>query len=135
MKTQTDEKGDTWGPWIAHDGTGCPVPRGTMVIVRRRGGTEDGPFPALTLRSVGEVLQSWSGKDSGSSAWHWAYPRHASYRGPHIDIIAYRVQKPRGLAMLEEILREVEETHPLRGKPETAPWPALGRVETAAPGA
>ncbi len=127
MKTQTDEKGDTWGPWIAHDGTGCPVPRGTMVIVRHRDGTLFGPYPAQTLGETldGRTVELGREVRIDVSSWHWAIA--GNVLAPEDHIIAYRVRKPPGLVMLEEILREVEATHPLRReKPEIVrvkfPW-------------
>jgi len=81
---------NTWGPWIQHDGKGCPCPAGTMVEV-------------VSEDRFG-FLQSKIGRTDGDgySSWDWQH-------FPVLKkIIRYREQKPRALEMLQDIARTVE---------------------------
>lgn len=64
--------------WISWGGGECPVPKGTPVRIKLRGGKEHGPFPALHLNPGFDV-------DASSSFW-----KHDGYM---VDIIAYRIVK------------------------------------------
>lgn len=78
------EGGDQWGPWVIHDGKGCPVRAGTIVevVCEDRFG--------FAMRLVTQVA-------GGSySSWDWThYPKLKR-------IIRYREKKPKGLSLLEE---------------------------------
>lgn len=76
---------EEWGPWIDHDGKGCPIPRGTMFQAE----TEDRGVLAA------EICK-------GGRSWNWAF------RNQFDPVIRYRVRKPRGMTVLEEALREIE---------------------------
>lgn len=106
--------GDEWGPWIEHDGKGCPVARGTLVQVERRDG-EVAVLRALT-NGVPEL-----GGDCLFDRWvHLPKPK---------DIIRYRVRKPRGVSILEGI---VANPPPLPVDPEFADAAARGRKAAVA---
>jgi len=82
--------GETWGPWIQHDGGGCPVPAGTIVEV--------------VCEDRFGFLHSQVGRTDGDSysSWDW---RHF----PELKkIVRYREKKPKGLALLQEIARVVD---------------------------
>ena len=92
---------EQWGPWIEHDGCGCPCV-GKFVEFEYKNGNryqaiaEDGPW----WRGGGR--KSWKGTRE-----NWA------------PITRYRISKPRGLTILESILREVED-HPSANSPASA---------------
>ena len=87
---------DEWGPWIEHDGTGCPVSKGTWV---------EGEFDATSC--VGTLIGPVSGD---SPCWLWV--RTASgfpvcFVPRHDAIVRYRVRKPRSLTILEGLLENL----------------------------
>jgi hypothetical protein len=98
----TDET--EWGPWIDHDGTGCPVV-GMWVHGVERGGFEDiwiaGTVLVEGFTPVGRVvnLQSWRCR------WSWAVSGNVVERFHHI--IRYRVRKPRALRELIEMVENL----------------------------
>lgn len=84
---------DEWGPWIEHDGRGCPV-RGMMVEIIRRNGSGFGPYRAYTL-SVGNPTEG----DPQEDNWvHLPKPR---------DIIRYRVRRPKALQQLIQMVENL----------------------------
>lgn len=87
MIDQRSGADEEWGPWVVHDGKGCPLRPGTIVEVVY----EDG-F-GFAMREVASVT-------GGSySSWNWQhYPELKK-------IIRYRERKPKGLRMLEAQLR------------------------------
>ncbi|OOY15084.1 hypothetical protein BMI85_16185 [Thioclava sp. DLFJ4-1] len=82
---------DIWGPWIEHDGKGCPVPVGTICHLVWRDG----------LEIIANV--------EGSGSWVWGDLRYSSTSGrnsygePLVPIVRYRIRKLRGLTILQEI--------------------------------
>lgn len=84
---------EEWGPWIEHDGKGCPVPFGTFLHVVTIGGKEQiGP-----LREEGA---------SGVTYFEWQ--EVIRYQGRDDNcIIRYRIRKPKGLTILENLISEI----------------------------
>lgn len=92
---------ETWGPWIEHDGKGCPC-RGAfahVVFARAIRGT-------ASMASRGQSLTptDWVGVvnpvgDDGS--WDWSLR--------YVPIIRYRIRKPRALLDLIERARELDD--------------------------
>ena len=82
----TQKGGEFWGPWVLHDGKGCPVPVGTIVEV-------------VSEDRFGFAMRSISTVSGGSySSWNWEhYPKLKR-------IIRYREKKPKGLQILEQNL-------------------------------
>ena len=90
----TQEGVEAWGPWILHDGKGCPVRPGTIVevVCEDRFG--------FAMRQVTTV------KGGSYSSWDWThYPELKR-------IIRYREKKPRGLSMLEGRVAELDAPAP-----------------------
>jgi len=87
-----------WGPWIEHDGKGCPYPRGTLVQAEFDSG-ETHVFKALSNQesAVARGL-------SAHGSWDWRN-EWLAYR-----IIRHRTRKPRGLVVLEKLLVDLPET-------------------------
>lgn len=88
------EGGEDWGPWVVHDGRGCPLPAGTIVevVCEDRFG--------FALRRILTV----HGGDY--SSWNWAhYPKL-------MRVIRYREKKPKGLQLLETRLKTQDTPRP-----------------------
>lgn len=81
-----------WGPWIDHDGKGCPC-RGDWVQAQDRSGD------IMEARATGEYGEA-------GSAWDWASIPHIWWDAA---IIRYRIRKPRGLTILESLLENLPE--------------------------
>ena len=84
---------DEWGPWIVHDGKGCPCV-GMLVqcvsVVNRLGEIHERTFVAKGL--VG-------------GSWFWAVTRTPPNIITHI--IRYRIRKPKGMKILEGLLENL----------------------------
>jgi hypothetical protein len=80
------QNGEEWGPWISHDGSGCPLRSGTIVEVVFQDGF------GFSMRDIATV-------SGGSySSWNWEH-------FPELKkIIRYREKKPKGMQMLEGCL-------------------------------
>ena len=81
---------DIWGPWVTHDGRGCPVRAGTIVevVYEDRFGYQN--------RSIGCT------DGSSYSSWDWTYYPELK------KIVRYREKKPKGLEMLREIVETLD---------------------------
>lgn len=81
---------EEWGPWVIHDGMGCPLQQGTIVEVRFQ--------DAFGYKS--NVVTTVTGGEF--SSWNWEhYPELKK-------IVRYREKKPRGLSMLQEMLQDLD---------------------------
>lgn len=88
-----------WGPWIDHDGRGCPVPDGVLVMVC--GYSTASLYEEYTL----PAKSSWLG-------WDWS-------NGPRIT--RYRIRKPRALLDLIALAADPYSVPPVRlPEPATA---------------
>ena len=89
-------RSEEYGPWVAHDGGGCPLPLGTMVQCT----FETWPFSYITPEGASPVR--------GGRCWDW---RHWLCEQPDGSLVArivsYRVRKPRGMAVLEHLVAEI----------------------------
>lgn len=83
-----------WGPWIRHDGLGCPVKTGVVVEVVY----EDAfGYRANSITTV---------TGGGYSSWNWEH-------FPELKrILRYRERRPKGLQLLDDILAELDEDAP-----------------------
>ncbi|KHQ51115.1 hypothetical protein [Mameliella alba] len=79
-----------WGPWIEHNGKGCPLPDWQIVEAVD---VEGEFYEADRVDTL-----CWD-HDCGTPVLWW--------------IIRYRIRKPRGLTILEEIARSVKEPQEL----------------------
>lgn len=87
---------EEWGPWIEHDGRGCPC-EGAFVESE----TADGEV----LRHT--AMGHFGGIGNPVNCWDW---KECYTRGvPHWRLLRYRIRKPRGLSILEEIARGVKQ--------------------------
>lgn len=84
---------DLWGPWIEHDGNGCPCV-GQWVIAH-------GVYPSgSTRQQEGIVRDTWSWNDENFGTPH---PRG----GVTGRIVRYRIRKPRGLTILKKLIENL----------------------------
>ena len=79
---------EEWGPWIEHDGKGCPCV-GEWVEVE---------FDDHRPNAEGRATSATGNPESG---WVWANAIRVSV------FTRYRIRKPKGLTMLERVARDV----------------------------
>lgn len=85
----------TWGPCIEHDGKGCPCV-GEYVQCERAN------LGILEVIAGAECISHGLDPNGWGSAWVWReYHRYS-------DVIRYRIRKPKGLTLLEEIAKNPE---------------------------
>lgn len=90
---------DLWGPWIEHDGRGCPVPAGTVVQIQWNDGDRD----------VDQITPDLHSPPSGmTSCWHWASWHPLTFR-EYAYVDRYRPPQPRGLVICERLLADLPE--------------------------
>ena len=93
-----------WGPWIEHDGRGCPcIGHWTQSWLKASIGSK---FPN------GEKFYLSEGV-AGRSPWNWIdseYGRIQQNGKLAAKTIRYRIRKPRGMKVLETILLEIPNT-------------------------
>jgi len=75
-----------WGPWVEHDGRGCPVRRGCRVEISVSHGVD---VPKANRKQFGNKLHP---------AWSWAL-RPSAYR-----IVQYRLARPAVLRQLVDLV-------------------------------
>ena len=85
---------DEWGPWIEHDGKGCPCV-GQYVRVDLRNGVTREVIAGEECRRAGVSV------NGERSSWVWM-ARTAYQRG--YEVIRYRIRRPRGLTILQDLI-------------------------------
>ena len=87
---------EEWGPWIEHDGRGCPVLSGTWVRIQG----DYPPDPEYFFEGEGFCSDGW--------AWNWSNIGKTTLSGNKCGrVIRYRIRKPRGMAILESLLQDL----------------------------
>lgn len=101
-----------WGPWVDHDGRGCPLPVGTVIegVFERR--------PGRYVIAVGTV-----GPHDMGLSWDWSWWMQRAPDGFLVSrLIRYRVRRPKALrdliALVETLPAPVQ---PTRMPEEVAP--------------
>ena len=88
---------EEWGPWIEHDGKGCPVIKGITV-------------EAVFSQPFGEeIRQGVAGSDGGAS-WLWRKIRYVGivcYDTRSAPIIRYRVRRPKAMQQLIQMVENL----------------------------
>lgn len=88
---------EEWGPWIEHDGKGCPVKSGTIVMAEC-----EGPIGIFRIVEA-QALANGEG-------WDWSLFGAIMLDGTlNSRVIRYRIRKPRGLIILEKIIADLPE--------------------------
>ncbi len=92
---------DQWGPWIDHDGAGCPVAIGTL-------GEMTGESHALSVYGS-NVTTVYGDLSTAGQAWDWSQFGRPSLAGNGAvgKVLRYRVQRPRGLQILDAIIADL----------------------------
>ncbi len=92
---------DEWGPWIEHDGKGCPV-RGQWVQRETRSGCiSEGRAEMQCVSAKTNEPRPYNPRNP--SRWVWGAVQ------PQNEIIRYRIRKPRALLDLIERVRELDD--------------------------
>ena len=99
---------DEWGPWIEHDGRGCPCVGAWAQRVISTGGVGKFAESGGQERVIEGIV-----KDGPLSAWDWSNYLKINARGRLVaKIIRYRIRKPRGLTILESLLENLPDEVP-----------------------
>ena len=81
-----------WGPWTEHDGKGCPVPLGSWVEVN--------VYPARCVIIGGGFRIEFRVSTHNADWVGWK------------ELVHYRIRKPRGLTILENLLADLPAPQP-----------------------
>lgn len=81
-----------WGPWIEHDGKGCPCPGEYMAAI-----VEWEPGDTRYVEGIAEA---------GALSWDWSYHLTKPKTGFGLlsRVIRYRIRKPKGMKLVEKAL-------------------------------
>ena len=91
---------EEWGPWVEHDGKGCPLEKGTLGEACLRNGK------IVVFRALcGSVIGGPNDPIAGC-AWEWG---NKPIRWRFYEVIRYRVRKPRALLDLIEMVESLPE--------------------------
>ncbi|MBB95606.1 MAG: hypothetical protein CML68_13575 [Rhodobacteraceae bacterium] len=105
---------EEWGPWVEHDGKGCPpslIGEVALIEFKLAANDEDGGvagqvvFTETIINEMMAELPEWRRDRFGSYAIRPDNGRVYAVA----DVIRYRIRKPRGLTILEDIARGVRE--------------------------
>ncbi len=96
MKIEVSEE---WGPWIDHDGKGCPCIGAYVHVIYRDG-----------------MHRSGIAGSEGGRSWYWSPIMELNW-----DIIAFRIRKPRALLDMIERARELDVPEGPVQKPSKVP--------------
>lgn len=88
-----------WGPWIEHDGSGCPV-------VGRLVNCETFSGERFVIIAGSECRKAGVDPNGPKSAWVWTKPSLGC-------VIRYRVKRSRGMEILQAILKDVRQLEPV----------------------
>lgn len=80
---------EEWGPWIEHDGKGCPCPGKWVMCIYSHGEIDEGPAT--------REGRSWVWDNPDPNYWN---------NGAH-QIIEYRIRRPRALLQLIEMVENL----------------------------
>lgn len=100
---------EEWGPWIEHDGRGCP-PSIMGKVIEAEFTSEDGlectGYRVLTVDELVASCESWN------AATHMGSGADGGWDGksfPMEYVIRYRIRKPRALQDLIKLVEELPE--------------------------
>jgi len=85
-----------WGPWIEHDGKGCPLHPGVYVMVC---------FEWPTMKGK-QKIQEGPLTQARCASENWLWPRRSEWGHPCV-VAKYRIRKPKGLTILEGLLENL----------------------------
>jgi len=85
---------DEWGPWIDHNGSGCPCV-GMWVQAK------------AVAPSGKKILAEGMAGSNGGDSWDWSKFGNVFGKALVAKITEYRIRKPRGMAVLEALVADV----------------------------
>ena len=100
---------DGWGPWIVHDGLGCPVPVGTVVLIRAETPSGTACTREYFVDHLVASCRSWRGAVFGWRVEESIYP--SGKIGVGMWVTRYRL---RNSASFEKLKRLAEAPPPVR---------------------
>ena len=89
---------DEWGPWIKHDGKGCPCVGGYVQVELDSVPTG---FNVHAIIIAPKLIEMIPQKTWRLGSWFWRYG--CSW------VIRYRIRRPRGMEVLDAILADLPE--------------------------
>ncbi len=104
-----------WGPWIDHDGHGCPISLiGHVVLleIKLAADDEDGGrvgehhFNETIVNEFVASLPEWWREKFGGYAIR---PDNGKIYAV-ADVVRYRIRKPRGMMIIQDLLADLPET-------------------------
>ena len=93
---------DEWGPWVDHDGMGCPCWGAWVESVDAAGTVEQHIAGRIFVDEMGNLVKKPPYVDG--SAWTWRSMPTVVF---HLRVIRYRIRKPRGMAVLEQLIADI----------------------------
>lgn len=95
---------EEWGPWIGHDGNGCPCAGMYVQIMRANSDVAEG-IATMMGKYWCRVPRQYQNERRiiGIESW-WNWVSHHPRFG---EIINYRIRKPKGMKMLEQLLQDI----------------------------
>jgi hypothetical protein len=87
-----------WGPWIEHDGKGCPCVGQFVEVVRRSG-------DVLCGIAGEECIRNGISPNEPGSGWVWILA--PGFEGGWF--VRYRIRRPRGMEVLDHILANLDQ--------------------------
>ena len=85
---------DEWGPWITHDGKGCPCVGQYVNSVSKNNEERFHIAHGLVIKGYGAGVDCWVALECICAG------------EPSFAVVRYRIRKPLGLIMLEAIARD-----------------------------
>lgn len=92
------ENDDDWGPWIEHDGSGFPVPIGTLV--HRVFDNEVDFIGGKDASPTREIIDPLRQSEEGS--WDWSKSRRC-HLGTIPRVVRYRIRRSAAFKSLQKI--------------------------------
>ena len=110
----SEDRQEEWGPWIEHDGQGCPadVIGKTVHAVFEAPDAETLEHPCLLVDVVMSCCNSWRGAEYGWSGGYIAF--WDGLTGKMRWITRYRIRRPRALSDLVELVETLPAPDPIR---------------------
>ncbi len=100
---------EEWGPWVEHDGSRPDLPYPCFLCVACEGrGTTPGDGAAISSKTPNWYWR-WRIVSTGRLWWKESQRVRVCDNPEYAPIIAYRIRKPRGMAILQEIAEGVRE--------------------------
>lgn len=91
---------EEWGPWIEHDGRGCPCVGQYVQVEFHEGTVMEGIAGHNAAQAIADGFDPYV-------AWKWALVSTTGLFFNSARIIRYRIRKPRALTDLKRLLADL----------------------------